>query len=146
MSIRKNFSIFTFIACLFMPYTASALTKAKQFKLDNGLKVIYMGLHNLPIIKVNLSLRGGSIWELPDKTGVTSVTMDMLDQGTANRTALQIAKKLDFVGASARTFLPSVFLFLRMISTLAWAYFQMLFLTRLSPKKNWKESKRKPCQ
>jgi len=103
MSIKKKISIFAFIVCLVMPYTASALTKAKQFTLDNGLKIIYMGLHNLPIVKVNLSLRGGSIWELPEKAGVTSITMDMLDQGTANRSALQIAKKLDFVGASLST-------------------------------------------
>jgi len=100
MNIKKNFSIFAFVTYLLMPHAASALTKAKQFTLDNGLKVIYMELNNLPIVKVNLSLRGGSIWELPEKAGVTSITMEMLDQGTANRSALDIAKKLDFVGAS----------------------------------------------
>lgn len=68
--------------------------------LSNGLKVYIVENHEQPIISTSLHLRGGSILDPAEHQGLASVTADMLTKGTMNRSALQIADEIDFVGGS----------------------------------------------
>lgn len=71
--------------------------------LDNGLRVIIMEWHKLPIVELRLTTRGGSSFDPPGKEGLGSLTSGLLRQGTTNRSANQISDAIDFVGGSLST-------------------------------------------
>ncbi len=75
--------------------------KAETRALANGLRTFVIYDSEQPSITVRLVLTGaGSINDPPGKPGVANMTADMLTQGTATRTAQQIAQAVDFVGGS----------------------------------------------
>ncbi|MGE5361776.1 MAG: M16 family metallopeptidase [Bacteroidales bacterium] len=71
--------------------------------LSNGLPVWVVELHKVPVVQVSLVVRGGADADPQGKYGVASLTAAMLDEGAGNRTALQIADALDYLGASLNT-------------------------------------------
>ncbi|HLJ91480.1 MAG TPA: pitrilysin family protein [Candidatus Angelobacter sp.] len=75
----------------------------KQFKLDNGLSVLLVERHNLPVVTANLFLLSGSDANPPDKPGLAAFTAKMLEEGTGKRSALQIAQDADGIGAELST-------------------------------------------
>jgi zinc protease len=87
------------------PGTASslALPVPKQFKLSNGLTVLLIERHNLPVIAADLYVLSGSERNPANKPGLSSFTADMLDEGTTSRPALQIADDVGRIGATLTT-------------------------------------------
>jgi zinc protease len=75
------------------------LPKVQHGVLKNGLKVMLVEYHQLPIVQFNLVLPTGTTADPAEKAGTANLTMRMLDEGTEQRTALQIADALDFIGA-----------------------------------------------
>lgn len=75
----------------------------KSFKLANGLTVLFLEQHNLPIVSANMILLGGSEANPADKPGLASFTASMLDEGTKRRNALQLADELERIGATLGT-------------------------------------------
>lgn len=71
--------------------------------LSNGLKVIIAEHHELPLVQVNLIIHTGWTADPTNKPGVSSLTSDLQDEGTKNRTALEISQDLKALGASMRT-------------------------------------------
>ncbi|MBM3275549.1 MAG: insulinase family protein, partial [Candidatus Sericytochromatia bacterium] len=71
-----------------------------RFSLSNGLPVLLVERHDLPIVALQLVLRTGSIADPPGKTGVASLTSSLLTKGAGGKSAEAIADALDFVGAS----------------------------------------------
>ncbi|BAX80961.1 M16 family metallopeptidase [Labilibaculum antarcticum] len=69
-----------------------------SFTLKNGLKVLVVENHKLPKVEFALSLLIDPIVE-GEKVGYTSFVGDLMDRGTANRTANQISEEIDFIGA-----------------------------------------------
>jgi zinc protease len=88
---------------------ASGLTLPvpKKFTLANGLTVLLVEKHNLPIVSANLAVLSGSEANPINKPGLASFTADMLDEGTTRRSALQIAEDAAQIGASLSTFSSS---------------------------------------
>jgi zinc protease len=72
----------------------------KTFLLENGLKVVLMEYHRLPIIEMQVTVRGGTSIDPDTLVGIAQMTAALLNQGTTTRTAMQIAEQLDFMGAS----------------------------------------------
>src|SRR6184192_4222292 len=72
----------------------------QEFKLSNGLTVLYNERPGLPLVAASLVLRSGSGANPPDKPGLASFTARMLQQGTTTRSALQIADRSADLGAS----------------------------------------------
>lgn len=68
-------------------------------KLDNGLRIIWIKDDTLPRVSLSLMVEVGSIDDPRGKEGLNSLTAGLLDQGTAKRSAPQIAEALDFLGA-----------------------------------------------
>ena len=69
--------------------------------LANGLRVFVVTSSAEPSIGVQLLLTGaGSVNDPSGKPGVASMAASLLTQGTAKRTAQQIAESIDFVGGS----------------------------------------------
>ncbi len=81
------------------PSSALHLPFPQEFKLVNGLTVLYSERPGLPLVAASLVLRSGSGANPADKPGLASFTARMLQQGTATRSALQIADRAADLGA-----------------------------------------------
>ncbi|MGI9105075.1 MAG: M16 family metallopeptidase [Pyrinomonadaceae bacterium] len=80
-----------------------ALPVPKSFKLSNGLTVMLVEQHNLPVVSANLVFLSGSEANPAAKPGLASFTADMLDEGTTKRSTLQIAEDVAAIGATLST-------------------------------------------
>ena len=87
------------------PGVASALhlPVPEKFKLANGLTVLYSERPGLPLVAANLVLHAGSGVNPIERPGLASMTARMLQQGTATRSALQIADRAADLGATLNT-------------------------------------------
>ncbi len=74
--------------------------KVKRFHRPNGLKVLLVERHDLPIVAVNLLIKAGSKEEPSDRAGLASFTAQMLSHGTPSMNAEEISEEFEFVGAS----------------------------------------------
>src|SRR5438477_9773065 len=82
------------------PSSPLHLPVPQEFKLSNGLTVLYNERPGLPLVAAALVLRSGSGANPADKPGLASFTSRMLQQGTTTRSALQIADRSADLGAS----------------------------------------------
>ena len=73
------------------PAPALSLPVPQTFRLANGLQVLYLPRPGLPIVSTALVVRSGTEVNPPDRPGLADFTAAMLTEGTANRSALQIA-------------------------------------------------------
>lgn len=71
--------------------------------LDNGLRVVVVSHHEQPAVSIRLLVRAGAVFDPPGKSGVASLTMSLLDQGTTSRSAFEIADTIDFRGGVLST-------------------------------------------
>jgi zinc protease len=85
------------------PVRALKLPPVQKLRLSNGLPVLLVELHEVPVVQLNVVARAGAGADPRDKPGLASITADMLDEGAGSRTALQIADELDYLGADLQT-------------------------------------------
>jgi len=81
------------------PSSPLHLPVPQEFKLSNGLTVLYNERPGLPLVAAALVLRSGSGANPADEPGLASFTSRMLQQGTTTRGALQIADHAADLGA-----------------------------------------------
>jgi zinc protease len=77
--------------------------KLQRASLANGLKIILAERHSLPLVNLNLQLGAGSAADQFAVPGTARLTMEMLDEGTKRRNALQISDELESLGAKLST-------------------------------------------
>jgi predicted Zn-dependent peptidase len=82
------------------PPPSLSLPAIHHFKLFNGLPVVLMEKSQVLLVQIDLVMRAGSAMEAADKTGLASLTANMLDKGAGSRDALQLADAIDFLGAN----------------------------------------------
>jgi len=70
----------------------------KKVMLKNGLTVLLMEQHEVPIINFNFIVKAGSVADPAGKEGLATITAALLRKGTRTRSADQISTELDFVG------------------------------------------------
>ena len=75
----------------------------KETKLKNGLTVAVVEKKGVPLVSVQLLVRGGASGEGMQKAGLANLTADMLTKCTKARTAEQIAEEMEFLGSSLST-------------------------------------------
>jgi len=80
------------------PERALVLPKPTVFRLDNGLTVYLVERHELPIVSVQLMTVAGAVANPPDRPGLAGITADMLTEGTAKRSAEEIANQASLLG------------------------------------------------
>ena len=80
------------------------LPAIQKFTLSNGLQVVLMEKHTVPLVQVNLLLQTGSFDDPANKEGLSSIAMDLLDEGAGEYDALQLADEIEFLGAQIGTF------------------------------------------
>jgi zinc protease len=85
------------------------LPEAKTVKLANGMTILLLEKHELPLVSAELALRSGSVSDPDGKEGLAAITADLLRKGTATRSAEQFSAESDFIGMNygARTALES---------------------------------------
>ncbi|HUK57480.1 MAG TPA: pitrilysin family protein [Nitrospiria bacterium] len=71
----------------------------KRVVTDNGLIVVIQEAHALPIVNIQMIVKAGSVLDPEDKAGLANLTAELLEAGTATRSATQIADAVDFIGA-----------------------------------------------
>ena len=69
-------------------------------RLSNGLDVILARREAVPVVDFNLLLDAGYAADQLALPGTARMTMDMLDEGTTSRTALEIAEALEGLGTT----------------------------------------------
>src|SRR5580692_4381039 len=77
------------------------LPKATENTLSNGLTVLIIEDHRLPLVEVQLNMSAaGPIFEPANMPGLAGTTATMLREGTKSRTSVQIANDVAALGAS----------------------------------------------
>jgi zinc protease len=79
------------------------LPPIQKFQLSNGLPVILMEKHQVPLVQINVVVKAGRVNDPVDQTGLASLTIDMLDEGAGKRDALALADAVDYLGARIST-------------------------------------------
>src|SRR5262249_37080663 len=85
------------------PVPKVQLPAIEKKTLSNGLQVWLVGHHELPVVAFNLVILAGSDHDPVTMPGLSSMTADLLDEGTNTRSSLQIADELESIGASLNT-------------------------------------------
>jgi zinc protease len=80
------------------------LPAAQTAKLTNGLDVLVVENHEVPMVYVNLIVRHGSASDPRGQEGLASVTLAMMDEGAGDRTAEDLSKAARKIGANLNTF------------------------------------------
>jgi zinc protease len=80
------------------PERPLVLPKPTVFTLDNGLTVYLVERHELPIVSVNLLTLAGAAANPPDRPGLAGITAALLTEGTAKRSAEEIANEASLLG------------------------------------------------
>ncbi len=95
------------VAALLVTLTGAAVAQQalklppyKKVKLSNGLTVMLMAQHEVPVISFSVLVRAGAVADPAGREGLASVTAELLRKGTRTRTAEQLSSELDFIGGT----------------------------------------------
>src|SRR3954452_10867220 len=76
------------------------LPKAREATLKNGLHVVVLeSNHRLPIFSMEMVVMSGGLSDPADMRGLSSLTANLLREGTAKHKSREIAEQLDTMGA-----------------------------------------------
>ena len=76
------------------------LPPVERLALSNGVPVLLVGMHEVPVVEVILVIRAGATADPAGREGLASMTADMLDEGAGGKDALTLADAIDFLGAT----------------------------------------------
>jgi zinc protease len=82
------------------PRPTFTMAPVQHFTLSNGLQVVLVEKHQVPLVQINLVIKSGAVDEPASKTGVASLVAGMLTDGAGSRDALAFADAVDYLGAS----------------------------------------------
>ncbi len=80
------------------------LAAIEHFKLSNGIPVILLQKHNLPLVQVEAIVRAGTACDPETKRGLATITAAMMEEGTESRSSLEFADAVDYLGAHISAF------------------------------------------
>ncbi|HCC68293.1 MAG TPA: hypothetical protein DEP99_00165 [Nitrospiraceae bacterium] len=93
------FTLVLHFAFLILLSSSHALN-VKKTVFENGLTLLTVERHHLPVVMVTVGINAGTLVEPEEKAGLSNLTAEMLTEGTKNRTSAQISEEIEFVGAS----------------------------------------------
>lgn len=68
--------------------------------LANGLRVVGVENHELPLVQFSIVIRGGHYLDQPEKSGTAYLVAEMMMEGTKNRTPQELEEEIEKLGAS----------------------------------------------
>lgn len=75
----------------------------EKAELSNGLKIILSRRSSIPVVNMTFMFDAGYAADQFTHAGTASLAMNMLDEGTKTKSALQISEELDMLGAQLGT-------------------------------------------
>ncbi len=82
------------------PAVAAVVPAASEKTLANGLRVIVANRPGLPLVAADLRFAAGSALDPSDRAGLASITADVATRGTTTRSATDIAREVESLGAT----------------------------------------------
>jgi predicted Zn-dependent peptidase len=95
--ILASIFIFAFSA------SSELLPKSDEFTLDNGLRVIIIEDHRLPLVNMNLIFKTGSSSDSLEVSGLAAVTANMISKGSEKYPGTVLLQTIDSTGADFET-------------------------------------------
>jgi len=77
-----------------------SLPPAQERLLANGLRIVVLEQHRQPVISVRLALPAGSAFDPEGKEGLADMYAGLLTRGAGQRTAAEVAARIEGVGGS----------------------------------------------
>lgn len=74
--------------------------RVQRSRLDNGLEVILLERHSVPLVNMALAVDAGYASDPDGREGLASLAVDLLDDGTRTRDTFRIVDDLDALGAT----------------------------------------------
>ena len=74
-----------------------------RWVLENGLTVLFLENHILPVISIDAFVDAGQKYEIDDRAGIAVLTGALLDEGTARRSGFEVAQAIESVGGNLDT-------------------------------------------
>ena len=84
------------------PVRPLELPPVNRLALSNGLPVLVVESHEVPIVSILLLIRSGAAADPVEKVGLASMTADMLDEGAGGKDSLALDDALSFLGADLK--------------------------------------------
>jgi zinc protease len=85
------------------PLRPYVFPKITQFTLSNGMRVVLVEKHTLPIIASRIILDAGAMREPAAKGGLANIAATLLSEGTKAMSGSEIARRMDDLGAQFAT-------------------------------------------
>ncbi|MEN6356922.1 MAG: pitrilysin family protein [Armatimonadota bacterium] len=82
---------------------SKSITRPYRTVLPNGLVVIVQENHSNPTVAISGYIKAGSYFDPKEKGGTAALVADMVGRGTKTRSALDLAKQVEYVGANIDT-------------------------------------------
>jgi len=81
------------------PLRPFAIPRVQELRLPNGLRVVVVERHTLPVVAAQLLVDAGAIHEPQEKNGLAALTASLLGEGTRTLTATEFAERMEALGA-----------------------------------------------
>jgi len=101
--IRLRLICLALVGCLFLGEASSqgvTLPGAHHIELENGVVFILHEKHDVPLIGVHATIRGGAVSDPEGKSGLSSLLAGLLEKGAGDRGAAAFAEAVASVGGS----------------------------------------------
>ncbi|MFM8560460.1 MAG: insulinase family protein, partial [bacterium] len=98
--IRRLLRLVVVVSALAALGATPHLPQPQTRTLANGLRVVLLERPGAGIVQVQLQVPAGLSAEPGARSGIASLTAQLLRQGTTSRTAAEMAAELDTLGAS----------------------------------------------
>ena len=85
------------------PAPQASFPAVERSSLSNGLKIVLAERHTVPVVEFSLMIDAGFASDQTALPGTAALAMNMLDEGTAKRTSLEISDELALLGATIGT-------------------------------------------
>ena len=76
------------------------LPKVWRHDYDKGISIYGAKQDELPLVSFGISIEGGMLLDDPSKIGVANLVTDIMMQGTANKTPIELEEAIDALGSS----------------------------------------------
>ncbi|WP_185781358.1 M16 family metallopeptidase [Croceivirga lutea] len=86
------------------PQKQSSFPDLQREKLSNGLNVVLAKREGVPTVVINLVTDAGYKTDYLSSAGTAELAMNLMDEGTKDKSALQISEELQLLGATLNTF------------------------------------------
>lgn len=82
------------------PIKPAQLPPTREATLPNGVHLLVVESHKLPVLSINMAFRAGDFTDPTGKEGLASLTATLLTKGAGARTAEQVSQTIEGVGGS----------------------------------------------